>query len=174
MVTTSITAPENDRMGTVFCISASRVASSSSPRSSSRKKRLRSSIVEATRASSSGGKARKRLTSRLSIVGKITFGGATFTGIAWFAGATFTHHAQFAGATFTPDARFDGAAGLERAELDGVRVAPAEGVTRSWPPGWRVEEAADGWQTLRLAAGAEGTGAAEGGPVPEPTPGPEG
>ncbi|MFI7708838.1 hypothetical protein [Nonomuraea sp. NPDC049480] len=72
------------------------------------------------------------------------------------------------------DARFDGAAGLERAELDGVGVAPAEGVTRSWPPRWRVEETADGWQTLRLASGAEGTAAAGCRPVPEPTPGPEG
>lgn len=59
-----------------------------------------------------------------------------------------------------------GATGLEAAELAGVRVAPAAAdVTRVWPPCWRVEAVADGWQKLSLASEAaptdglqEGTG----------------
>jgi hypothetical protein len=52
---------------------------------------------------------------------------------------------------------FGGATGLAGAELSGVRVASApEGVQWAWPPAWRVEQTADGWQTLRLAGAEKG------------------
>ncbi|MEU1394118.1 MULTISPECIES: pentapeptide repeat-containing protein [unclassified Nonomuraea] len=85
--------------------------------------------------------------------GTAWFDGATFSGTAWFDGATFSGTAWFDGATFSGDARFDEASGLETAELTGVRVAPvAAYVRRVWPPCWRVEVTADGWQTLRVVA----------------------
>ncbi|MEV5561176.1 pentapeptide repeat-containing protein, partial [Nonomuraea wenchangensis] len=103
-----------------------------------------------------------------TFTGTAGFGGATFTGTAQFGKATFAGAAWFGEATFTGAARFGGASGLAEALLDGVRVAPAaEGVRRVWPPCWRAEAAADGWQTLRLeAAGGEDGAAAE--PRPEP------
>lgn len=103
----------------------------------------------------------------VTFTGDVGFGEATFTGGAEFSEATFAGRASFNSVSFTGDARFDGAAGLEQAELHGVRVTSAEGVTLSWPPEWLVEKSADDWQTLRLAAGVEGTGAAGGGPVPK-------
>ena len=82
---------------------------------------------------------------------------------------TFISGAVFAGVTFTGDAWFSKATGLGTAGLDGARVAPAaERVERVWPPAWRVEAAAGGWQTLHLTAAPEKGGAAAGGPGPEP------
>ncbi|RSM95837.1 hypothetical protein DMB42_49020 [Nonomuraea sp. WAC 01424] len=50
------------------------------------------------------------------------------------------------------------------AELSHVRLAPAaDGVLRVWPPAWRVEAAADGWQAVRSAPVLE-EGRAGGGP----------
>ncbi|MEU4233218.1 pentapeptide repeat-containing protein [Nonomuraea sp. NPDC026600] len=98
------------------------------------------------------------------------FDWATFTNGVWFSKAAFTGTAMFRGATFTGDAMFNGARGLERVELYSVRVAP-EGadVRRMWPPGWRAEAGADGWQTLSRAAAPE-----EKGETVEGAPGPEG
>ncbi|MFI9597627.1 pentapeptide repeat-containing protein [Nonomuraea sp. NPDC052265] len=96
------------------------------------------------------------------------FARAAFTGTAWFSGAAFAGDAVFEEATFTRSANLDGVSGLERAVLNGVRVARTERVTRRWPPCWRAEEAADGWQTLRLTANAEGADATEGEPGTEP------
>lgn len=94
-----------------------------------------------------------------------SFGEATFTDDASFTGATFTGAAGFDGATFTGHVWFDEAAGLERTKLDGVRVAStAVDVRRVWPPCWRMEAGADGWQTLRLA---EPEQVAEPGPAEE-------
>ncbi|MEV3985313.1 pentapeptide repeat-containing protein [Nonomuraea sp. NPDC049758] len=102
--------------------------------------------------------------SKATFTGDAGFGGATFTGNAWFDFATFTGDARFDFATFTGDTWFDfatftgdalfyEAAGLEMARLSCVRVAPvARDVERVWPPDWRVEADADGWQGLRLAS----------------------
>ncbi|GAA1761391.1 hypothetical protein GCM10009734_82060 [Nonomuraea bangladeshensis] len=118
------------------------------------------------------------------------FSKATLSGDAWFSEATFTRSARFDEATFTRDARFDeatftstawfdGAAfaggagfgrasGLETASLAGVRVAPpAEDVRRVWPPCWRVEAAADGWQRLRVVAAGDGGGQLADGGAPD-------
>jgi uncharacterized protein YjbI with pentapeptide repeats len=92
-------------------------------------------------------------------LGVAGFGGASFSGAAGFDGATFSAQARFDGArfpggaefgkaTFASDAGFDGARGF--IQLSGVRLAPVTaGVHRVWPPDWRVEQGADGWQTLR-------------------------
>ncbi|MEU1729166.1 pentapeptide repeat-containing protein [Nonomuraea sp. NPDC005692] len=89
------------------------------------------------------------------------FDGATFSRDARFDRATFSRDARFAKATFSGDARFDEASGLETAELTGVRIAPvAAYVRRVWPPCWRVEVTAEGWQTLRVVAAGDGGGQA--------------
>ncbi|TMR94917.1 pentapeptide repeat-containing protein [Nonomuraea basaltis] len=109
-----------------------------------------------------------------TFTGNAGFRATAFTGDAEFSEATFTGDVRFSKATFIGSAEFSGATGLELAELDSVRVAPPAGdVERRWPPAWRVEQAADGWQTLRLAPrpGEEGAGAAGVGPGPEPKPG---
>ncbi|GAA2988134.1 hypothetical protein GCM10017559_05000 [Streptosporangium longisporum] len=52
--------------------------------------------------------------------------------------------------------------------MNDVRVAPATAaVRREWPPYWREEAAADGWQTLRLTGPEAGGEAVEPGPAGE-------
>ncbi|MGW4963567.1 pentapeptide repeat-containing protein [Nonomuraea sp. NPDC004186] len=98
---------------------------------------------------------------RATFTGEVSFEEATFNVGSRFDGVVFAGNALFSGATFIGHALFDGATGLEMAVLEDVRVAPAaEGVRQRWPPPWRVEETADGWQTLRLAESKESGGAA--------------
>ncbi|MEV4360161.1 pentapeptide repeat-containing protein [Nonomuraea sp. NPDC049625] len=98
---------------------------------------------------------------RATFTGEVSFEEATFNVGSRFDGVVFAGNALFSGATFIGHALFDGATGLETAVLEDVRVAPAaEGVRQRWPPPWRVEETADGWQTLRLAESKESGGAA--------------
>ncbi|MEV0313675.1 pentapeptide repeat-containing protein [Nonomuraea fuscirosea] len=104
---------------------------------------------------------------RTTFKGFTTFYRATFSDRAAFVEAAFSDEAEeepeFVEATFTHCALFDNATGLERAKLNDARVALAsEGIERVWPPCWRVEQAVNGWQTLSLAAGMEGTSAEEG------------
>ncbi|MEU4511810.1 pentapeptide repeat-containing protein [Nonomuraea wenchangensis] len=102
------------------------------------------------------------------------FIGATFSDVAGFSKAGFSGAVWFGDATFSGDALFARTTGLERAVLYDARVAPPPaGVWRVWPPTWRVETDADGWQTLRLAGpeedGGEGNAAADPGPAGEGT-----
>ncbi|MFI6907210.1 pentapeptide repeat-containing protein [Nonomuraea sp. NPDC050394] len=103
------------------------------------------------------------------------FDRATFTDGARFRRATFSNSVRFAHVTFARTAHFDAVTfggnivlmntvGTDRATLTGARLAPeAELMVQdlpqfgnvSPPPAWRVEPAADGWQTLRLATQEE-------------------
>jgi hypothetical protein len=68
-----------------------------------------------------------------------------FTGNASFHKMAFTDQADFRGVTFTGYVELDGA--RVASEHSGVRQV----WRRTWPPDWRVEAGADGWQMLRLA-----------------------
>ncbi|MBT2234813.1 pentapeptide repeat-containing protein [Nonomuraea sp. NEAU-A123] len=105
---------------------------------------------------------------RTTFTGTAAFDRVTFTRTAGFDRTTFSGDAWFDWATFTGGVTFNGARRLERVELYGVRVE-VEGadMRRMWPPGWRAETGADGWQTLHRAAAPEEKGeTVEGGPGP--------
>ncbi|KAB8181813.1 pentapeptide repeat-containing protein [Nonomuraea phyllanthi] len=127
-----------------------------------------------------------------TFTGSVRFGGATFSSdvefdqatfigrTTWFDQVTFADGAQFGGTTFSGEVRFDqttfaggawfnGAQGLQEASLAGVRLTPVvDEVVREWPSCWRAERSADGWQTLRLTADAQGTSTTGGEQSPKP------